>query len=80
MAKEGSTISGLMDAFATSVSIALQYGVPLEDLCAKFSFMRFEPSGITNNPRIPMAASIMGLYLSVLGADIHRGAGDAGCH
>ncbi|MYH08133.1 MAG: vitamin B12-dependent ribonucleotide reductase [Rhodothermaceae bacterium] len=59
MAKEGSTISGLMDAFATSVSIALQYGVPLEDLCAKFSFMRFEPSGITNNPRIPMAASIM---------------------
>jgi ribonucleoside-diphosphate reductase alpha chain len=59
MAKEGSTISGLMDAFATSISIALQYGVPLEDLCSKFSFMRFEPSGITNNPKIPMAASIM---------------------
>lgn len=59
MAKEGSTISGLMDAFATSISIALQYGVPLEDLCYKFSFMRFEPSGITNNPKIPMAASIM---------------------
>ncbi len=59
MAKEGSTISGLMDAFATSISIALQYGVPLEDLCSKFSFMRFEPSGSTNNPKIPMAASIM---------------------
>ena len=59
MAKEGSTISGLMDAFATSISIALQYGVPLEDLCSKFSFMRFEPSGYTNNPKIPMAMSIM---------------------
>ena len=59
MAKEGSTISGLMDAFATSISIALQYGVPLEDLCAKFSFMRFEPSGYTNNRKIPMAMSIM---------------------
>ena len=59
MAKEGSTISGLMDAFATSVSIALQYGVPLADLCEKFSYMRFEPSGFTNNRRIPMAMSIM---------------------
>lgn len=59
MAKEGSTISGLMDAFATSISIALQYGVPLEDLCAKFSFMRFEPSGYTNSRKIPMAMSIM---------------------
>ena len=59
MAKEGSTISGLMDAFATSISIALQYGVPLADLCAKFSYMRFEPSGFTNNRAIPMAMSIM---------------------
>ncbi len=59
MAKEGSTISGLMDAFATSVSIALQYGVPLSDLCQKFSHMRFEPSGFTNNRSIPMAKSIM---------------------
>ncbi len=59
MAKQGSTISGLMDAFATSISIALQYGVPLEDLCAKFSYMRFEPSGFTNNRSIPMAYSIM---------------------
>ena len=59
MAKEGSTISGLMDAFATSISIALQYNVPLEDLCNKFSHMRFEPSGFTNNPQIPIAKSIM---------------------
>ena len=59
MAKEGSTISGLMDAFATSISILLQYGVQLEDLCEKFSHMRFEPSGFTNNPSIPSAKSIM---------------------
>ncbi len=59
MAKEGSTISGLMDAFATSISIALQYGVPIEDLCNKFSHMRFEPSGFTNNRQIPIAKSIM---------------------
>ncbi len=59
MAKEGSTISGLMDAIATCTSIALQYGVPLGDLCEKFSYMHFEPSGFTNNERIPMARSIM---------------------
>ncbi len=59
MAKEGSTISGLMDAFATAISIALQYGVPLEDVCAKFSHMRFEPSGFTNNRQIPIAKSIL---------------------
>ena len=59
MAKQGSTISGLMDAFATSISIALQYNVPLEDLCNKFSHMRFEPNGFTNNRQIPIAKSIM---------------------
>jgi ribonucleoside-diphosphate reductase alpha chain len=59
MAKQGSTISGLMDAFATAISIALQYGVPLEDLCSKFSHTRFEPSGFTNNKQIPIAKSIM---------------------
>jgi len=58
MAKEGSTISGLMDAFATSISIALQYGVPLPTLIDKFSHTRFEPCGFTNNPEIPMAKSI----------------------
>ncbi len=59
MAKEGSTISGLMDAFATSISIALQYGVPLADLCKKFSHMRFEPNGFTQNKEIPITKSIM---------------------
>jgi ribonucleoside-diphosphate reductase alpha chain len=59
MSKEGSTISGLMDSFATAISIALQYGVPLRGLVDKFSHMRFEPSGFTKNPDIPMAKSIM---------------------
>jgi ribonucleoside-diphosphate reductase alpha chain len=59
MAKEGSTISGLMDAFATSISLALQYGVPLKALIDKFSHMRFEPSGYTKNKEIPFAKSIM---------------------
>ncbi|MDK9700126.1 MAG: vitamin B12-dependent ribonucleotide reductase, partial [bacterium] len=59
MSKEGSTISGLMDAFATSISMALQYGVPLRVLSSKFQRMRFEPSGFTINPDIPSATSIM---------------------
>jgi ribonucleoside-diphosphate reductase alpha chain len=58
MAKQGSTISGVMDAFATSISLALQYGVPLDDLVEKFSHTRFEPSGFTNNRQIPIAKSI----------------------
>jgi len=59
MAKEGSVISGLMDAFATSVSIGLQYGVPIQVLVNKFVHMRFEPSGFTNNPNIRIAKSIV---------------------
>src|SRR2546423_6882197 len=58
MSKEGSTISGLMDAFATSISLALQYGVPVEVLVKKFAHTRFEPSGFTKNPEIPIAKSI----------------------
>ncbi len=58
MAKEGSTISGLMDAFATGISLALQHGVPLQTLVDKFSHTRFEPSGFTKNPEIPIAKSI----------------------
>jgi ribonucleoside-diphosphate reductase alpha chain len=58
IAKEGSTISGLMDAFATQTSIALQYGVPLRVMVNKFSHMRFEPSGFTKNPEIPIAKSL----------------------
>jgi ribonucleoside-diphosphate reductase alpha chain len=56
--KEGSTIKGLMNAFATSVSIGLQYGVPLETLVEKFAYVRFEPEGITKNPEIPFAKSL----------------------
>ena len=59
MAKEGSTVSGLMDAFATAVSMALQYGVPLQALVDKFSHTRFDPQGFTKNPEIPIAKSIM---------------------
>ena len=56
--KEGSTLRGMMNSFATSISIALQYGVPLETLVQKFSYMRFEPEGITQNPEIPFAKSM----------------------
>jgi ribonucleoside-diphosphate reductase alpha chain len=59
MAKEGSTVSGLMDAFATAASIALQHGVPLKLLCEKFEHLRFEPSGWSQNERIGFAKSIM---------------------
>jgi ribonucleoside-diphosphate reductase alpha chain len=58
MAKEGSVVSGLMDNFATMISMSLQYGVPLKVLADKFSHTRFEPSGFTGNPEIPIAKSI----------------------
>ena len=67
MSKEGSTISGLMDSFATSISIALQYGVPLKVLVDKFSHARYEPSGFTNNPEIPIAKSISDYIFRWLG-------------
>ena len=56
--KEGSTLRGMMNSFATAISISLQYGVPLETLVRKFSYMRFEPEGITGNPEIPFAKSM----------------------
>jgi ribonucleoside-diphosphate reductase alpha chain len=59
MSKEGSVISGLVDAFATSISIGLQYGVPLKVFVNKFAHMRFEPSGETQNPNLPYATSIV---------------------
>lgn len=59
MAKEGSTVGGLMNAFATSVSMGLQYGVPLTTLISKFTHCRFEPSGYTPNPDIPFAKSLV---------------------
>ncbi len=67
MSKEGSTISGLMDAFATSVSIALQYGVPLKVLVNKFIHTRFEPAGMTNNPEIRFAKSVVDYIFRYLG-------------
>ena len=68
MAKEGSTISGLMDTFATAVSFSLQYGVPLKFLVDKFAHVRFEPSGWTGNQQIPYAKSIMDYIFRWLGA------------
>lgn len=59
MAKEGSTIGGLMDAFGITVSMALQWGVPLDVLARKLSFTRFEPAGETDNPLLPDACSII---------------------
>jgi ribonucleoside-diphosphate reductase alpha chain len=68
MAKEGSTVSGLMDTFATTVSVALQYGVPLKDLVNKFAHVRFEPSGFTGNQQIPIAKSIVDYIFRWLGS------------
>jgi ribonucleoside-diphosphate reductase alpha chain len=67
MAKEGSTLSGMMDAFATSVSLLFQHGVPLPHLVEKFGHMRFEPSGWTGNPEIGMAKSIVDYVFRWLG-------------
>jgi ribonucleoside-diphosphate reductase alpha chain len=67
MAKEGSTISGLMDTVGVLTSMALQYGVPLEVLVSKFSHVRFEPSGFTKNPDIPMAKSLIDYIFRFLG-------------
>jgi ribonucleoside-diphosphate reductase alpha chain len=68
MAKEGSTISGLMDTLATMTSISLQYGVPLRDLVNKFSHMRFEPSGFTGNSEIPIAKSTVDYIFRWMGS------------
>jgi ribonucleoside-diphosphate reductase alpha chain len=67
MAKEGSTISGLMDTIATLTSIAMQYGVPLDALVNKFTHVRFEPSGFTKNPEIPVAKSLTDYIFRFLG-------------
>ena len=75
MAKEGSTVSGLMDTIATMTSIALQYGVPLKALVDKFSHTRFEPSGFTNNKEIPIAKSVTDYVFRFLG-NKHLGAGE----
>ncbi|MDQ7005951.1 MAG: vitamin B12-dependent ribonucleotide reductase [Acidobacteriota bacterium] len=81
MAKQGSVVSGLMDSFATAISLALQYGVPLKVLADKFAHVRFEPSGFTNNPQIPIAKSIIDylfrwLALKFLDTDVESGDAD----
>jgi ribonucleoside-diphosphate reductase alpha chain len=83
MAKEGSTVSGLMDTIATLTSMALQYGVPLEVLVNKFSHVRFEPSGFTKNPEIPLAKSPTDYIFRFLGnrfleREERRDAGETG--
>jgi ribonucleoside-diphosphate reductase alpha chain len=73
MAKEGSTIGGLMDTVATLTSMALQYGVPLESLVKKFAYQRFEPSGFTKNPDIRNATSITDYVFRWLGCHFIKG-------
>ena len=78
--KEGSTLRGMMNSFATAISIALQYGVPLETLVRKFAYMRFEPEGITTNPEIPFAKSMPDYIMRwlasrFLDADVHEDLG-----
>jgi ribonucleoside-diphosphate reductase alpha chain len=79
--KEGSTLRGMMNAFATSVSIGLQYGVPLEVLVNKFSYMRFDPEGMTKNQEIPFAKSMPDYIMRWLAsrfiedADVHEDLG-----
>jgi ribonucleoside-diphosphate reductase alpha chain len=83
MAKEGSTIGGLMDAFGTSVSMSLQYGVPLEVYVRKFSHTRFEPWGYTKNPDIPVAKSLVDYLFRWLGNEFipgYREANRPGIH
>jgi ribonucleoside-diphosphate reductase alpha chain len=75
--KEGSTIKGMMNAFATAISIGLQYGVPLETFVDKFAFIRFEPEGYTGNPEVPFAKSMPDYIVRWLAArfcdtDVHE--------
>ena len=73
MAKEGSTISGLVDTIAILTSIALQYGVPIDSLARKFQHTRFEPSGHTNNPELAAASSVSDYVFSWLGLRYSEG-------
>ena len=73
MAKEGSTIGGLMDSLGTAISVALQYGVPIESLVHKFTHQRFEPAGMTDNPDIPFAKSLVDYIFRWLGMEFIPG-------
>jgi ribonucleoside-diphosphate reductase alpha chain len=73
MAKEGSTIGGLMDCFGTAISMSLQYGVPLEVLVNKFSHTRFDPMGHTTNPEIRIAKSVVDYIFRWMGMNFLNG-------
>src|SRR5262249_4089761 len=73
MAKEGSTTGGLMDSLGTAVSVALQYGVPIESLVNKFSHQRFEPAGMTANSDIPFAKSLVDYIFRWMGMEFIPG-------
>jgi ribonucleoside-diphosphate reductase alpha chain len=73
MAKEGSTIGGLMDSLGTAISVALQYGVPVESLVTKFTHQRFEPAGMTHNPDIPFAKSLVDYIFRWMGMEFVPG-------
>tara|TARA_X000001036_G_C20691992_1_gene809704 strand:- start:916 stop:4470 length:3555 start_codon:yes stop_codon:yes gene_type:complete len=73
MSKEGSTIGGLMDSLGTAISVALQYGVPIESLVNKFAFQRFEPQGITTNRDIPFAKSLVDYIFQWMGMQFIEG-------
>jgi ribonucleoside-diphosphate reductase alpha chain len=73
MSKEGSTVGGLTDTIATLTSVALQYGVPLQDLVRKFAFQRFEPSGFTKNPQIRQATSVVDYIFRWMGINFVQG-------
>jgi len=69
LGKQGSTLAGVMDAFSVAISVGLQYGIPLESYAAKFTNMRFEPAGITDDPDIRMASSVMDYIFRRLALD-----------
>ena len=69
LGKQGSTLAGVMDAFSMAISVGLQYGIPLESYVAKFTNMRFEPAGITDDPDIRMASSVMDYIFRRLALD-----------
>ena len=73
MAKEGSTIGGIMDSLGTAISVALQYGVPIQSLVGKFTHQRFEPAGMTHNPDIPFAKSLVDYIFRWLGMEFIPG-------
>ncbi len=73
MAKEGSTIGGVMDSLGTAISVALQYGVPVESLVTKFTHQRFEPAGMTHNPDIPFAKSLVDYIFRWMGMEFIPG-------